>query len=78
MAGVLAWIALSCASVGLMAVALMPSTIGRMGRADAAELRRFRMFREVLTANMSPRAAAAVPSAAGRRRAVPEDPGPRR
>lgn len=53
MAGVLSWVALSCASVGLLLVALVPSLTGRMWRTDAVELRRFRLFKEVLTANMS-------------------------
>lgn len=53
MAGVLSWVALSCASVGLLVVALVPSLTGRMWRTDAVELRRFRLFKEVLTDNMS-------------------------
>ncbi|MBM9509590.1 hypothetical protein [Actinacidiphila acididurans] len=55
MAVVLTWVALSGASVGLVAVALVPSLTGRMWRTDTVELRRFLLFRQVLTDNLCAR-----------------------
>jgi hypothetical protein len=60
MADVVSWVALSCATVGLLLVALVPSMTARMWRTDAVELRRFGLFKEVLTANMCARARSAA------------------